>query len=139
MEETIYMIKPEAMMHSKSIRALMERRELQIVLRKRLVLPSWALTCFYPDLLGDLLKLTTLAFLAQVEIGLLQGNEAIERFRILAGTETAPAKCEPGSIRGKYGIVQPFRVGGAIYYANAIHRPKNSDEARKDIGIFHKL
>ena len=139
MEKTIYMIKPEGMIHKHEIREIVESRNLVIVERKTLILPDWALDILYPDLSIEL-KMATLTMLASVvEIGLVEGNQAVKVLFALAGAATAPADCDTNSIRFRFGKKDPIQFGSVMYYANVIHRPKSLIEARRDVELFHRL
>lgn len=132
------MIKPEAMPYRAEITAKI-RQNLDITEQKELILADWAISEIYDDLSEGLWLATRFALSRTVELGLVQGDNAIAKMYGIAGTRTAPKECENDSLRFLYGIAEPIFVGGVKYYKNAIHRPRNSKEAIKDIGIFRRL
>ena len=139
MEKSVYIIKPEATIFRAEIIRLMEDAKLKIEDKKDLVLPEQALRVLYPDLSSDLWNATCLCFLAPVQIGLVSGENAVRILFQLAGKKTAPSECGSKTIRFMFGRKGPFVIGDIKYYANAIHRPKNKTEAKKDIEIFQGL
>lgn len=139
MQTSVYIIKPEAMASRSKIRTMIERAGPVISEAKILVLPEWTLKKLYADLSEDLWNATCLAFVSLVEIGLVTGENAVADLLNIAGTETAPAECDPSSIRFRFGRKDPFVIGKMKYYANAIHRPKNKREAKRDVRTFHQL
>lgn len=139
MEETMYIIKPEAMISYRTIRKLIQGVGLVIGQTKNLVMTEWALKKMYPDLSKDLWNATCLSFTAPVEIGLVTGENAVKVLFNFVGTETAPSECDHLSLRFKFGKRDPFIIGTMKYYANAIHRPKNRREAKRDVRLFHQL
>lgn len=139
METSLYMIKPEAMVHQEKIRTLISGH-LALGERKTVVLPEWVMQEFYADLSEDLQRATCIAFSAgPVELGLVHGHDAIGVLRRLAGDKTDPKDCQPESIRYRFGVKEPVAVGGARYFLNAIHRPIDEAEAVAHIKIFNKL
>jgi len=139
LETSLYVIKPEAMAYSGEIRTIIEKAGLIIIDTKVLVMPKWALKKLYPDLSEDLWSATCLAFASLAEAGLVIGENAVATLFRLSGTATAPGDCEPESIRIRFGQKNPFIIGEVRYYANAIHRPKNQQEAENDVRLFHQL
>ncbi len=139
METTVYLIKPEGMAYKEQIRKIIERKGLAIAERKTIVLPEWAIKSIYPDLPSDLLIATRAMLSSPVEMGIVIGERAVQRLFILAGMETSPATCAPGSIRFLFGAKEPIIFGKIMYYANVLHRPKNHAEADRGVELFHKL
>ncbi|HEU5122136.1 MAG TPA: nucleoside-diphosphate kinase [Candidatus Saccharimonadales bacterium] len=139
METSLYMIKPEAMVHQEEIRTLISAH-LTLGERKTVVLPEWVMQEFYADLSADLQRATCMAFNAgPVELGLVHGHDAINVLKWLSGDKTSPQDCRPGSIRYRFGVKEPVVVGGARYFLNAIHRPMDEAEAVAHIKIFNML
>ena len=139
MEQSIYIIKPEATIFRAEIIRMIEEAKLKVEDKKDLVLPEQALRVLYPDLSADLWNATFLSFVAPIQIGLVTGEDAVKVLFRLAGKKTAPSECGSKTIRFIFGRKEPFVIGDIKYYANAIHRSKNKREARKDIEVFQGL
>lgn len=137
-ERSMYMIKPEAMESRDEIRELIGRH-LAITAMKTLRLPRQAIRELYADLDGDLWTATDSALRNPVELGVVEGEDAIEVMLELAGSETDPSKCDPNSIRFKYGTHLPTMINDTPYYPNAIHRPKSSAEAVAHVSLVYRL
>jgi hypothetical protein len=132
------MIKPEAMAFNHEIRGHIER-SLAVVAIKPLLLPSWAIDVLYDDLTDELRSATNTALSEPVELGLVQGDDAVRKMLEIAGENTKPSECHPDSLRYRYGIWKPVMLSGTQYYKNAIHRPKTDDEAALHIDLFGRL
>lgn len=134
-ETSVYMIKPEAMSHRHEIRSMIAKH-LDLGARSELVLPVVALDALYPDLSTELRAMTHEMFRAHVEIGLVHGPNAIAMLLDIAGHHTAPHLCEPDTVRHRFGRWTPSLCGGATYYHNGIHRPKDATEARQHVALL---
>ena len=119
---------------------MIEAGGLIIVENKNLILPNWALNIIYSDLperyKDAVFKLFKNAF---VEVGLVIGEDAINKLFKITGTELDPVDCAPGSIRSRFGGREPFIIDGVRCYTNIIHRSRNKMEAEKDIEVFFTL
>ncbi len=140
METSFYIIKPHGLMFRDKIRAMIEAGGLIITESKRLVLPDWALKIIYSDLPEKYRDAVFQSYKgAFVEVGLVIGEDAIDKLLRIAGTELDPVDCAHGTIRSTFGGREPFIIDGVRCYANIIHRSRNKMEAEKDIEIFHAL
>ena len=144
MERSVYIIKPEGMPRRHEIREMIEKMAgLAIVGSITTVLPEWALAKLYPDLAQEKneLWLATLEHLAhsECEIGIVEGENAVQRFFELCGEMTSPLQCRSGTIRLVFGKEKPVRVGEKLYWRNVIHRSKNQQEAESDLRIAQEL
>ena len=113
---------------------------LSIVSTKILLCPEFLLKALYPSITEEL-WLLTLKYMTngQSEMGLVEGEAAIQQMLIISGAFTEPSLCDPSSIRGRYGIREPERIGTAVYYRNAFHRSYDQAEANRDINLYAKL
>lgn len=137
-EHSMYMIKPEAMDSRDEIRDLI-RRDLAITAIKTLRLPQWVIRELYDDLNDNLRIATDIALRGTVELGVVEGEDAIATMLDIAGDKTNPSECTPDSIRFRFGVHLPLIVNGTPYYLNALHRPKSAEEARTHVAIVHRL
>ena len=140
MNRSIYIIKPEAMHVRAKIRNLITESGLRIVRAVEIIIPASSLNSLYTDLNSDLRKATQL-FMGNepCEIGEVAGENAVNLLLAVCGHSTDPSQCTPKSVRGLFGIRQAESVGSAIYFKNAIHRPKTEEEARRDFGLFQTV
>ena len=140
MSASSYIIKPHGLIFHEEIRAMIEASGLIIIESKRVVLPEWALKRIYYDLAEKYRNAVFRQYTdAIIEVGLVSGENAIEKLFYVAGTELDPIDCAPGSIRFKFGGREPFIVDGIRCYDNIIHRPRNESEAAEGIEIFYTL
>lgn len=139
MEITMYIIKPEGMQCRGKIKEILAQNGLVVMEQKILILPEWTINVLYPELSNDLRVATRTMLNSFIEAGLMCGEQVVEKLFHVAGTETSPANCQPGSIRFIFGGREPIVIGSVKYYANAIHRPKNHVEAKRDVELYHKL
>lgn len=139
METTALIIKPEALTYAEEIKEIIQQGDLTIVASRKLVLPHHAINILYPELSSQLHEITLSIFRNEVEIGLIKGTDAIKNFFLLSGTETSPSLCAPHTIRFRFGKKTPRIVGNYQYFENAIHRPKNLEEAKRDVEMIKNL
>jgi nucleoside diphosphate kinase len=68
---------------------------------------------------------------------LIAGENAIETFRKLTGTERNPGECAQHTLRYLYGEHETVDLGeGHRFWRNAIHRPSTHEEAEWSIPVF---
>lgn len=133
----MYIIKPDGMARRLEIRDMIEQSSLVVVRSATAILPVWVVEVIYPDLSEERCN-TAIHYMTcdECEVGILSGNDAVRRFLNLAGEFVEPGRCEPGSIRAKFGTKDPLQ---GWYYNNAIHRPTNQYEAVRDLAIAYQL
>ena len=120
-----------------AIRNLITAAGLQIVQATDTVIPTAMLDLLYTDLTPDLRRATQLFMgCASCEIGEVRGQNAVDILLLVCGQFTDPSKCDSKSVRGRFGVRQAEKVGNAVYFKNAIHRPKTVQEAHRDLELF---
>ena len=140
METSFYIIKPHGLMIRDEVIAMIEANGLVIPENKKLILPVWTLKIIYSDLLEKYMRVVFQPFEnSLVEVGLVIGENAIDRLLQITGTELDPVDCANGTIRSKFGGREPLMIDGVRYYTNIIHRSRNKMEAEKDINVFRIL
>ncbi len=140
MTHCVYIIKPEAMAHRKEIYALIEGAGLRIVSAKLVNLSEIAIDVLYPFLGSDLRDATLYSFsLGPCEIGIVEGVHAIARLSELTGDSPNPANCNRSTIRARFGLSRPIKMGTAFYYFNGFHTSRNALEAKRDLTLFEGL
>lgn len=139
-QRSVYVIKPEGMPFRSSIRHIIASAGLAICQTRTGILDEKFLRPLYPDLSPDLWAATMKFMQCGVcEVGLVEGDDAVQRLFVIAGRSTNPNDCEPSTIRGQFGRKVPDRVGAVIYFRNAIHRPKDCDEAMRDVALLSEF
>ncbi|MDO8593781.1 MAG: nucleoside-diphosphate kinase [bacterium] len=144
MEQSVYIVKPEGMLHRDSIRQMITNTGLSIIDSYIVTIPKWVPATLYPDLSlekGRLWELTCQQFVGKrCEIGVVSGEGAIGKLLAVCGTEISPARCASQTIRRVYGFRNPIKLpGGGCFWFNAIHRPKNREEVLRDANIHFIL
>lgn len=104
-------------------------------------IPEELLMLIYPDLArqGGPVWEATLDHLAgkRSQGWWVKGEYAFLKVLAMCGEHTDPNRCAPTTIRAMYGVHHPHGLpGGFKYYLNAVHRPKNASEARRDLNFI---
>ena len=119
---------------------MIESVGLTITESKELVMHMWALEIIYSDLPEKYRDVVFRTFKEKlVEVGLVIGENAIDKLLQITGTELDPVDCAPGSVRFKFGGRELFMIEGVRCYTNIIHRPRNKTEAENGIKVFRML
>ena len=140
METSFYIIKPHGLMIRKKVVAMIKAGGLTIIEKKSLILPDWALKIIYSDLPEKYSDVVFQPFKnACSEVGLVVGEDAINKLLKITGTELDPTDCAYGTIRHEFGGREPFMIDGVRCYTNIIHRSRDKIEAKKDIDVFRAL
>ncbi|MFA6273027.1 MAG: nucleoside-diphosphate kinase [Candidatus Paceibacterota bacterium] len=140
METSFYIIKPHGLAFREEVRAMIEGVGLTITESKELVVHSWALEIIYSDLPEKYRDAVFLQFKGKsVEVGLVMGENAIDKLLQITGTELDPVDCALSSIRFKFGGHKPLIINGVRCYKNIIHRSQNKTEAENGIKVFRML
>lgn len=133
------LIKPDAYEHRNEIVDVMKNSGLEVIQRIPYMPSKPFIEKLYDDVHPLILDATMRHLLCgPSEIVLIKESEAtLSVILTIVGTETNPAFCTPDTIRFTYGSHLPETMeGGLKYYRNAIHRPKNRDEAARDMKIL---
>lgn len=126
---TGYLIKPEAMNVTDEIRKDIRANGLEIIIYKKIILSENDIETIYREVDAHILQATKNHMASkEVEIGILRGEKALERFYRLVGKEGEPKSCEDGTLRKKYGKPTIF-IEDKPFFLNAIHRPIDENEA----------
>lgn len=139
-QETVYIIKPEAFAKRNEIRHLIEQTGLSIRSTKTLVLDRRAVKELYPDVVGDLLE-ASFRFLTigPSEAGIVWGEDAINRLLYLAGESPSPSLCGRNTIRFNFGIHEGVPTGAGMYYLNGFHRSTDVPEVLRDLELVMSI
>ena len=140
-ERTMYFLKPgPACEHARTI--------YDEILALGLEIPKWYvrplteadLKVIYPDLSPKLWQATVKHLLeGTLTFVFVVGEDAVNRLANYAGRNINPKKCRPETVRFRYGGSKPVALGDdVLYYRNAIHCPKNGEEAQRDVALFFR-
>jgi nucleoside diphosphate kinase len=145
MERSVYLIKPEAMARRDDIRQMLEQHYgLPVTIFGEAKIGLDVLATLYPDVFregGELWEATCNHLLGKIcEIGIVEGENAIRRLFTACGEKTNPQECGPSTVRAVFqsGFSIQLRNGGT-YWLNVIHRPKDLEEANRDLKIAYRL
>ena len=138
--QSIYIIKPEAIPFSEDIHKMIASSGLTISIWKQAIMPYSIIDKIYFDCPKDIIAATKHFMFNDIcEIGIVSGDNAIEKLIEVCGTETNPFNCKKGTIRNLFGVHKLQFYNGTGYYQNAIHRPKTEIEFKKDIDILEDI
>jgi nucleoside diphosphate kinase len=138
----LFVIKPDAFKSRDNIIKRIEGSGLYIVRKKIIKLPDeFVIGKMYdPDEIPKEIQEETLKHFneGRSEVVLVKGDaDIIQKVLAETGMKTNPALCEDDTIRYIYGDHVPVELGNGLkYFRNAIHRPKNEGEAKKDLENF---
>ncbi len=140
MSESVYIIKPEG---------LPFRKEIHTILRQSFLIPVRGEFFFTDEILDVLYDNVTFNARRGIyrmmegergEIGIVRGNNALQRLVIVSGKETNPILCEENTIRRIFGWSNRILLAeGYYFYGNVIHRPKNPQELKRDLAIARQF
>ncbi|MEI8224016.1 MAG: TauD/TfdA family dioxygenase [bacterium] len=135
------LIKPDAYNNKEEIINLIKDTGLDVIHNFSIFTPESLIRALYNEVSIEILNATLNHYLSgPSEILLVRGEQAIDKIVTISGLETDPALCIPSTIRFRHGDHSPEDLGNGLkYYRNAIHRPKNQDEAKRDFNLFNEL
>jgi nucleoside diphosphate kinase len=140
MNRSIYIIKPEAMPFREEIRKMICLAGLKIIRTTEAIIPIDVLDKLYTDCSDELRRATQLFMGCEpCEIGEVIGENAVEKLLSICGHVTDPSQCAAQTIRNRFGVRQVEHFENALYFKNAIHRPKNAEEAQRDLNALSKI
>lgn len=139
-EQSVFIIKPEAIAVCAEILEMIKEGGLRIKLSYCTPLEEWVIEKLYPNLTEDLYLATKTHMGGKLcHIGIVEGENAVEKLLTLCGKSTNPNQCAHGSLRKKFASSSAHWTGIGDYWYNVIHRPKNKDEAARDLKIVMAL
>lgn len=136
-EKTLLLVKPEAEDAVSEIEMLVNAQGLTVVEKKKILVTRSMIEEIYTHIPSPIINLTSLHFADHVcTVLLIEGEDAIGKILTITGKELAPSHCDRNSIRYMYGIREPIRMGSFLYWKNAVHRPRNKEEADLNMKVF---
>ncbi len=130
MQNTLSIIKPDAVKkgYTEQICARIEDYGLDIVLKKELLLTRNQAEGFYAEHKGKPFFEALINFMTSgpVQVQVLEGKEAISRYRSLMGS-TNPKEADPGTLRHDF---------AESIDANAVHGSDSLESAAREVAYF---
>ena len=130
MQNTLSIIKPDAVKkgYTEQICARIEDSGLDIVLKKELLLTRNQAEGFYAEHKGKPFFEALINFMnsGPVQVQVLEGKEAISRYRSLMGS-TNPKEADPGTLRHDF---------AESIDANAVHGSDSLESAAREVAYF---
>ena len=130
MQNTLSIIKPDAVKkgYTEKICARIKDSGLDIVLKKELLLTRNQAEGFYAEHKGKPFFEALINFMTSgpVQVQVLEGKEAISRYRSLMGS-TNPKEADPGTLRHDF---------AESIDANAVHGSDSLESAAKEVAYF---
>jgi len=143
-EETFYIIKPEAIHRADEVRADISKRfeivdYLRIALTKDDVRLLSKLDLGYK--VDEELFEAFQYFLRSgvVEVGIIRGQDAVNRFFNFCGEYPDPTCCDENTLRSIYGNKFPGIHLGVTFYLNGVHKSSTSQEAYYEVGLYNEV
>ena len=130
MQNTLSIIKPDAVKkgYTQQICSRIEDSGLNIVLKKELLLTRNQAEGFYAEHKGKPFFEALINFMTSgpVQVQVLEGKEAISRYRSLMGS-TNPKEADPGTLRHDF---------AESIDANAVHGSDSLESAAREVAYF---
>ena len=130
MQNTLSIIKPDAVKkgYTEQICARIEGSGLDIVRKKELLLTRNQAEGFYAEHKGKPFFEALISFMTSgpVQVQVLEGEEAISRYRSLMGN-TNPKEADPGTLRHDF---------AESIDANAVHGSDSIESAAREVAYF---
>jgi len=130
MQNTLSIIKPDAVKkgYTEQICSRIEDSGLDIVLKKELLLTRNQAEGFYAEHKGKPFFEALINFMTSgpVQVQVLEGKEAISRYRSLMGS-TNPKQADPGTLRHDF---------AESIDANAVHGSDSLESAAREVAYF---
>ena len=130
MQNTLSIIKPDAVKkgYTEQICTRIEDSGLDIVLKKELLLTRNQAEGFYAEHKGKPFFEALINFMTSgpVQVQVLEGKEAISRYRSLMGS-TNPKEADPGTLRHDF---------AESIDANAVHGSDSLESAAREVAYF---
>ena len=130
MQNTLSIIKPDAVKkgYTEQICSRIEDSGLDIVLKKELLLTRNQAEGFYAEHKGKPFFEALINFMTSgpVQVQVLEGKEAISRYRSLMGS-TNPKEADPGTLRHDF---------AESIDANAVHGSDSLESAAREVAYF---
>jgi len=137
-EQAFFIIKPEGTPFRTKIKEYITNSGLILVRSDPMILNEQDIVSIYLDDIGSRLMAATYSHLLgrEIEAGIIEGEDAIERFWNICGDKPDNLMCKEGTIRRDFGM-EPLEYDGVTYFQNCIHKASKK-EARAAIKWFYR-
>lgn len=142
MEKTFFIIKPEAFSERDRIKSfIMSHSGLKVLESKIMILTDVDIKALYIDDIGTDLQNAARCHLVgnNVEAGIIEGEDAIDKFIGLCGRYPDGNLCEENTIRKIFGKKNIVKYGGTTYFLNAIHKSSQKEAAASVRWYYDKI
>ena len=108
MDRSVYIMKPDGMPHLDEVHEMLLSAGLRIVASRFVCLPGWVVAFLYPKVTGEWRRFIVERMTGTpVEIGIVEGEDAIAKLCCVTGEATDPRRCARGTIRQRFGNPLP--------------------------------
>ncbi|NTU66749.1 MAG: nucleoside-diphosphate kinase [Candidatus Moranbacteria bacterium] len=142
MEQTLFIIKPEAFNRRKEITGVIIDNGFIIsdTLERRLTYNDLLLFRRLDQLyLRDEELFSAYVYFMSMgtsELGIIEGFDAVARFKRFCGLSPQPSRCAIGTLRRMFGLGSSGFYRGREFFLNAVHKSDNKGDARVEVEIF---
>lgn len=146
MERTLFIIKPEVFDRRDEIKKEIDSTaSIRIVAAVIIALSDVQLLALAKlDKFYSINSKLTAAFLlfmqkGRVEVGIIEGVNAVSVFKKLCGTHPDPCKCSQNTLRYRFGKHKHGEYAGQLYFLNGLHKSDSREDAEIEIEIFEDI
>ncbi|MDB5237353.1 MAG: hypothetical protein JWL88_455 [Parcubacteria group bacterium] len=135
--EACCIIKPEGLRHIGAIIRILNRAGMRIREQKMIIYTESLIQQLYDHMSPLAQAYIAFGMADRPGLALLIDTPCISRLLAVAGSNSDPQRCEPHSIRFRYGIREyPKQIDGWEWWENAFHRPIDLREAERDLQLL---
>ncbi len=146
MSETIYIIKPEAFSRREEIRTRIQTTGKLKITGSIITALTESDLRYLASVDEGYLNNTNLFeaysyFMRKdfIEMGVIEGQNAIEDYRFICDVQTKPELCSENSLRRSFGKEGVFKYKGAPFFLNGIHKSNTPSEALLERVLYEEL
>ena len=131
--EVCCIIKPDAIEVANGILRMLEKAGVRLLEHREIIYTAALVHELYDHMPEDARAAIAASLDGKHSLALLLEADSIDAVLDVAGRESDPSRCTPGTIRARYGTYQPpRRMGSWPWWENAVHRPVDMREAMRD-------
>lgn len=130
-------VKPSAVPNADAIALALTEAGIPVIERKDITYTPSLVGILYDHMPDEAVSEITRRMDQKPGIALLVSANSIEHLLDVVGRESNPGLCAPRSLRARFGRNAPEeRVGTWSWWENALHRPVDEREARRDLRLL---
>ena len=135
--EICCIIKPEAAHRAADIRSKIAERGIAVRESMDIIYTDELIAGLYDHMSEQARRDIAFRLSGKKGIALVLDAADTETVLEIAGRESDPRRCAPGSLRAEFGLyTESDPVGAEEWWQNAIHRPVDEREARRDMRLI---